>query len=218
MKSEKKPSISWEYSMSDVERHRPLLDMGIKMDTKGHSVNTFLKNLKEVERKILLIDKLDSPMPTSSYTTIDSITTSTTKTTTATKAAANIITNPTVHSQGRRNASPSMKSLSTNINHRRNYEKGKHTKEMHEFSDGKWLDLNVANDDHAFNTLVNKTQLESRYYLKEAELLNKQIVNIDESTMNTKALPNRSIITNDERLVFQHATLGKRKQKLGCVP
>ena len=60
--------------------------------------------------------------------------------------------------------------------------------------------------------------LESRYYLKEAELLNKQIVNIDESTMNTKALPNRSIITNDERLVFQHATLGKRKQKLGCVP
>ena len=46
----------------DVDRHRPLLDMGVPMDVDGHSVGAFLGRIAKIEQGVLLIDQLDADL------------------------------------------------------------------------------------------------------------------------------------------------------------
>ena len=54
---------------NDIERHRPLLNMGVRMDVKGHSVAAFMGRVAEIERGVLLIDKINTDSTTARTTT-----------------------------------------------------------------------------------------------------------------------------------------------------
>jgi hypothetical protein len=177
----------------DVDRHRPLLDMGVPMDVDGHSVGAFLGRIAKIEQGVLLVDQLDRMNDISNADLLDVSSPSPPP-----SPSPSFVTKySTIKSLRRHTESNTMSPVAQNI-------------EAH---------IN-PNDKHAFETFVKQTQLESRYYLKKDELLQENESDDDERPMRFGHPATIVVLENadqdldlvdDEKLGFQLETFGHRK-------
>ena len=180
----------------DVDRNRPLLDMGVPMDVDGHSVGAFLGRIAKIEQGVLLIDQLDRKIANA-----DLLDVSSPSPPPSPSPSPSFVTKySTIKSLRRHTESNTMSPVAQNI-------------EAH---------IN-PNDKHAFETFVKQTQLESRYYLKKDELLQENESDDDERPMRfghpativvlESADQDLELVdlVDDEKLGFQLETFGHRK-------
>ena len=182
----------------DVDRHRPLLDMGVPMDVDGHSVGAFLGRIAKIEQGVLLIDQLDRKKIISNADLLD--VSSPSPPPSPSPSPSFVTKYSTIKSLRRHTESNTMSPVAQNI-------------EAH---------IN-PNDKHAFETFVKQTQLESRYYLKKDELLQENESDDDERPMRfghpativvlESADQDLELVdlVDDEKLGFQLETFGHRK-------
>ena len=160
----------------DVDRHRPLLDMGVPMDVDGHSVGAFLGRIAKIEQGVLLIDQLDRKNDISNADLLD--VSSPSPPLPPSPSPSFVTKYSTIKSLRRHTESNTMSPVAQNI-------------EAH---------IN-PNDKHAFETFVKQTQLESRYYLKKDELLQENESDDDERPMRF-GHPATIVVLDDEKLGF----------------
>jgi hypothetical protein len=179
----------------DVDRHRPLLDMGVPMDVDGHSVGAFLGRIAKIEQGVLLVDQLDRMNDISNADLLD--VSSPSPPPSPSPSPSFVTKYSTIKSLRRHTESNTMSPVAQNI-------------EAH---------IN-PNDKHAFETFVKQTQLESRYYLKKDELLQENESDDDERPMRFGHPATIVVLENadqdldlvdDEKLGFQLETFGHRK-------
>ena len=181
----------------DVDRHRPLLDMGVPMDVDGHSVGAFLGRIAKIEQGVLLINQLDRMNDISNADLLD--VSSPSPPPSPSPSPSFVTKYSTIKSLRRHTESNTMSPVAQNI-------------EAH---------IN-PNDKHAFETFVKQTQLESRYYLKKDELLQENESDDDERPMRfghpativvLEADQDLDLVdlVDDEKLGFQLETFGHRK-------
>ena len=181
----------------DVDRHRPLLDMGVPMDVDGHSVGAFLGRIAKIEQGVLLID-LDRKTDISNADLLD-------------------VSSPSPPPSP--SPSPSFVTKYSTIKSLR-----RHTESNTRSPVAQNIEAHInPNDKHAFETFVKQTQLESRYYLKKDELLQENESDDDERPMRfghpativvlESADQDLELVdlVDDEKLGFQLETFGHRK-------
>ena len=177
----------------DVERHRPLLDMGVPMDVDGHSVGAFLGRIAKIEQGVLLVDKfdenvIDADLPDAS---------SSSPSPSPPSSSLSFVTKySTIKSLRRHAESNTMSPVAQNIEAQIN-----------------------PKDQQAFDTFVKQTQLESRYYLKKDELLQENEGDNDERPLRfghpativvLESSDQDQDLVEDEKLVVQLETFGRR--------
>ena len=205
----------------DVERHRPLLEMGIPMDTKSHSVGSFVDRLNELERSILTLDYLGKPLPTHLTKSSKPFKKTKENKTTSKSKISNL--NPKVNDYYKQLAPtrkpikddddddaeeksktskimspPRSRSLSpSHKTNKKNRRKKKNNSP----------EVDVTNDAE-FNTFVEQAAMESRYCIEDDDILQVSVA--------SKILEGRApsvVIEEDERLMFDQGVMGLRRRK-----